>query len=226
MKKTTQLQQSSAGMGDMQDKLKELEEKYKDQPDVLAKETMKMMKTGATAPLKWCMSMLIQLPIMIGLYRVIMDFSQQHITQTDIYSFLNMIAPNVIKYLDVANVSPYFFGLNLFDKNSIILAVIVWVLMFLQTRLTMLMQSKNPKPQPTMAPGGQQLPDMQKMMGPMNIFMVFMMVSIVYTIQNGVWLYLAITTLVSVIQYTIQNKELIRISWLTRGVDKKKLTNK
>jgi membrane protein insertase Oxa1/YidC/SpoIIIJ len=34
------------GMGDMQGKMKELEVKYKDQPDVLMKESMKLMKTG------------------------------------------------------------------------------------------------------------------------------------------------------------------------------------
>ena len=54
----------------------------------------------------------------------------------------------------------------------------------------------------------------------MNIFMVFMMMSIIYSTQNGLGLYLVVTTLISVIQYSIQNWALIKISWLTRSVDK------
>lgn len=220
---TKQQAQMQGGMWDMQEKLKEVEEKYKDQPEVLAKETMKVMKTTGMWPLKWCLWMLIQLPIMIGLYRVIMNFSQNKIVAGDVYSFLS---PFISRFVDIHNVSSRFLGLDLFAKNSIILTVVGWVLIFLQTRLTSLMQSKNTKQQPVAGFGWQQLPDMQKMMGPMNIFMVFMMMSVIYSIQNGVGVYLVVTTLMSVIQYTIQNRGLIKISRLTRGVDKDKIAKK
>ena len=44
-KQQAQMQAGGGGMGDMQEKLKEVQEKYKDQPDLLAKETMKTMKS-------------------------------------------------------------------------------------------------------------------------------------------------------------------------------------
>ena len=222
-KQQAQMQAGGGGMWDMQEKLKEVQEKYKDQPDVLARETMKTMKSTGMWPLKGCLGMLIQLPIMIWLYRVIMNFSQNKIVSSDIYSFL---APFLTKFIDIQNISPYFLWLNLFDKNSIILTVVGWILIFAQTRLTTLMQSKNAKPQIAVWPGGQQLPDMQKMMWPMNIFMVFMMMSVIYSTQNWLGLYLVATTLVSVIQYSIQNRSLIKISWLTRSVDKNIIAKK
>lgn len=67
---------------------------------------------------------------------------------------------------------------------------------------------------------------MQKMMGPMNIFMVFMMGTFIRSTQNGVGLYLVVTTIFSVVQYLIQNREIVKIARLTRGVDTAKIVSK
>ena len=66
------------------------------------------------------------------------------------------------------------------------------------------------------------MPDMSKMMWPMNIFLVIMMWSFIYSTQNGVGLYLVVTTLFSVVQYTIQHRQQLKIKWATRNVDPKK----
>jgi len=54
---------------------------------------------------------------------------------------------------------------------------------------------------------------MSKMMGFMNIFLVFMMGSFVYSTQAGVGLYIVITTLFSVLQYAYQYRVLLRAKW-------------
>jgi len=67
--------QMQKGMGSMQDKLKEVQEKYADDQQRLAQETMKVMKSDGLAPLKGCMSLLVQIPVFFGLLYVIRAFA-------------------------------------------------------------------------------------------------------------------------------------------------------
>jgi membrane protein insertase Oxa1/YidC/SpoIIIJ len=75
------------------------------------------------------------------------------------------------------------------------------------------------KAAPVAVPGGPEMPDMTKMMWPMNLVMVFMMGTFIWQAQSGVWLYLVVTTLFSVIQFAIQNKEVLKVKWMTRDVE-------
>lgn len=218
-KQQTAMQQ---GMGDMQSKLKELEEKYKDDPQTLAQESMKIMKTGGMAPLKWCLGLLVQLPIFIGLLYVIRSFASGSIAADSIYSFM---VPFAGQFTNLANINHYFLGMDLFANHNVALTVIWCIFVYAQTKLTTLSQAQQPKA-PIVAPGGQAMPDMQKMMGPMNLFMVFMMGTFIWSTQNGVGLYLVVTTIFSVVQYLIQNRNTVKIAWLTRGVDTAKIVNK
>lgn len=47
----------------------------------------------------------------------------------------------------------------------------------------------------------------------MNIFLVFMIGSFVYTMQTGVGLYIVTTTIFSVGQYAIQYRVLLKAKW-------------
>jgi membrane protein insertase Oxa1/YidC/SpoIIIJ len=61
---------------------------------------------------------------------------------------------------------------------------------------------------------------MGKMMGFMNIFLVFMIASFVYTMNAAVGLYLVTTTLFSVVQYGWQYREILKIErkgWISKG---------
>lgn len=210
-------------MGDMQWKLKELEEKYKDQPEKLAQESMKLMKDGGLAPLKWCLWLLIQLPIFIGLNNVIRNFWSGNISADHIYSFF---VPFTQQYIHLENIQHVFLGIDLFKNHNVWLTLVGAVLIFLQTKLTMMLQSKNAQATPATLPWWQQMPDMQKMMMPMNIFMVFMMWAFIWNTTSGLGLYIVVSTLISVIQYTVQNREFLKIKWMTRWVDTAKLVNK
>lgn len=202
------------GMWDMQGKLKELEEKYKDQPDVLMKESMKIMKTNGMWPLKWCLGILIQLPVFIGLINVVRSFASGTIANDSIYSF---ITPLAWKFTQLSSINHRLFGMDLFANHNIALTVVGCIFVYAQTKLTMMFQAKQAKA-PALAPNGQAMPDMTKMMWPMNLFMVFMMGTFIWSTQNGVGLYLVTTTIFSVIQYSIQNREMIKIKWMTRNV--------
>ena len=213
---TKQQSQMQQWMGDMQKKMKDLQDKYADDPQMLSQESMKLMKSWGMAPLKWCLGMLVQIPVFIGLLYVIRSFAEGTISPDSIYSFM---VPLAWQFIDLKNIDHNFFGLDLFAKNNIPLTIIWAIFVFCQTKLTMMFQPAQPKP--AMSPTGQAMPDMSKMMWPMNIFLVIMMWSFIWSTPNGVGLYLVVTTVFSVVQYVIQHREMIKIKWATRNVDPK-----
>ena len=66
---------SMKGMQILQPKMKELQEKYAKQPEKLQKELAIIYKETAVNPLAGCLPMLIQMPILIGIFYAIRDFS-------------------------------------------------------------------------------------------------------------------------------------------------------
>lgn len=207
------IKQTSAGndmqkwMWELQPKLTEIQEKYKDDPKKLSEETMKVFKTNWKWPLKWCLMMLIQIPIFLGLYTVIRKISVNEIPADRLYSFFSGFGS---QYLDPANISHNFLWINLLETKNILLTVIAAVWTYFQMKLTTLAKPATPA---AWQPG---MPDMSKMMWMMNIFMVFMMWSFVYTMNAWVGLYIVTTTLFSVAQYSIQYKALIKAKWIER----------
>ena len=64
-------QKSARRQREMQPKLKELQAKYKDNREQLAQEQMKLYKEAGINPTGGCLTLIIQLPIMLGLYQAI-----------------------------------------------------------------------------------------------------------------------------------------------------------
>lgn len=197
----------SKGMSNIQPKMEEIQEKYKDDPKKLSEETMKLLKKEGAGPMKWCLAMLIQLPVFIGLYYVVRKFAEGAIPQEWLYSFFWNFGHG---FAAGEGIDANFLGMNLFENNNIVLTVIVAVLNFTQFQLTSLTQKAN---KPAAMPGGLQMPDMGNMMLIMNVMMTLMMVSIVYSFAAGVGLYLAVTSLFSVVQYIVQYRVLIKAKW-------------
>jgi len=216
------IKQSSAGndmqkgMWALQPKLAEIQEKYKDDPKKLSEETMKVFKTDGKGAFKGCLMMLIQIPVFIGLYYVIGHMAAATIPQEWLYSFFNSFGARFVEStaLTDGTINTHFFGIDLLWTKNIVLAIIAWVFTFLQTKLTTIAKPATPN-----VPG-QKVPDMGKMMGFMNYFLVIMIGSFVYSMQTGVGLYIVTTTIFSVAQYTRQYKALLKAKrgeWINRG---------
>jgi len=198
------------GMWDLQPKLQEIQEKYKDNPKQLSAETMKVFKTHGKWPLKGCLMMLIQIPVFIWLFTVIRKISNNEIPAEWLYSFM----PFWQKYLDPANINHMFLWIDLLATKNIVLTVVAAVFTYLQMKLTTLA-----KPMTPTVPWAN-VPDMGKMMWFMNIFMVFMIWSFVYSTQSWVGLYIATTSIFSVAQYSIQYRALLKakfLEWRSKG---------
>lgn len=198
-------------MTDMWPKMQELQEKYKDDPETLSKETMKLLKTQWAWPLKWCVWLLVQIPVFLGLLHVIQNMANWELKEWLIYSFLDKIGSG---YLDVNNINHMFLGMDLLQPNNIILTIIAGLLIYLQTTMMSWVQPKPAASSQTL-PNGQAMPDMSKMMPFMNIMMVVMMWSFVYSVKSGVWLYILVSTLVWLLQLVRQYRIVLRAKfWL------------
>lgn len=197
-------------MTDMSPKMQELQEKYKDDPETLSKETMKLLKSQWAGPLKWCVWLLLQIPVFIGLLHVVQNLADGKLQNGLIYSFLEKSGA---WYLDINNINHMFLGIDLLQPHNIVLTVIACALIFLQTNIMSWVQ---PKPAAQKLPGGQNMPDMSKMMPFMNIMMVFMMWSFVYGVKSGVGLYILVSTLVWLVQLIWQYRVVLRakLGWL------------
>ncbi len=198
------------GMWALQPKLNAIQEKYKDDPKKLSEETMKVFKTDGKWAFKWCIQMLIQIPVFIGLYYVIRHMAAATIPQEWLYSFFNSFGARFIESDALKNgvINTHFLGMDLLGTKNIALTVIAAVFTYLQTKLTTITKPATP------TVPGQKVPDMWKMMWFMNIFLVFMIGSFVYSMKTGVGLYIATTTVFSVAQMSRQYRVLLRAEWL------------
>jgi YidC/Oxa1 family membrane protein insertase len=200
------------GMGALQPKLNEVQAKYKDDPKKLSEETMKVFKTDGKGAFKWCLMMLIQIPVFIWLYYVIRHMAAATIPPEWLYSFFNSFGARFIESdaLSSGVINTHFLGMDLLGTKNIALTIIAWVFTYLQTKLTTIAKPITPE-----IPG-QKTPDMGKMMWFMNIFLVFMIGSFVYSMQTGVGLYIVTTTIFSVAQYAWQYRVLLKVKFAER----------
>ena len=98
--------------------------------------------------------------------------------------------------------------MNLLATHNIVLTVLGAIFTFFQTKFTALAQPKAP------SVPGQNTPDMSKMMGTMNYFLVGMIALVVRQMNAAVGLYLVTTTLFSVGQYGYQYRALLKAKWM------------
>ncbi len=66
-------------MQDLQPKMKELQEKYKGNPEKLNKEMASLYKESDVNPLSGCLPLIVQMPILMGIFFAIRDYQYAHI---------------------------------------------------------------------------------------------------------------------------------------------------
>ncbi len=75
----------------IQPKIEALRQKYKNDPKLLNQETMKLWKEEKVNPFQSCLPMMLQIPILIGLYYAIRDGSHLVLSQHLIYDFYQQL---------------------------------------------------------------------------------------------------------------------------------------
>src|SRR3989344_609291 len=109
---------------DLQPKMNEIKEKYKEDKEQQAKALMELYKVHNVNPLSSCLPMLIQFPILIALYFVFIQ-SLNGETLQGIYSFVS--TPD--------HLNPWFLGILDLSKRNIVLAALAGGLQYIQGRM-------------------------------------------------------------------------------------------
>ncbi len=191
--KMTELQKSK--------KWQEMQKKYKDDKNKLAQEQMALYKELGINPMGSCLPMLIQFPIIIGLYqsvtRVMAGSPFQLLDLSKlIYPFINAseLIPLKSQFLWMNMGQPE--RLVIFGVGIPVLTILVVITTFLQSKLM------TPPP----ANPGDQAAQMSKMM---NLYMPLLMGYFAYTLNAGLALYFVVGNLVGIAQYAL----LGRLDW-------------
>jgi YidC/Oxa1 family membrane protein insertase len=196
------------GMQDLQknEKWIAIQEKYKNDKEKLAQEQMALYKELGINPFGSCLPMLIQFPIIIGLYQVIIQAMAT--TPLDMLKLIRHAYPWLqnLNLLDISKLIPlnnHFLWMNLGQPDVIniaglpipipILAILVVITTYLQSKL-MTPPSANPKDQSA------------QMTGMMNLYMPIFMGYLAYTLASGLALYFVVSNVFSILQYAVLGK--------------------
>jgi YidC/Oxa1 family membrane protein insertase len=170
-------------MSELQPKIQEIQQKYKNDKEKQAREMMALYQKEKFNPFGGCLPLLIQLPILIALYRVFWRGLQPG-AMSMLYSFVPN--PGVI--------NPTFLGLINLGEPNIFLAVIAGIIQFFQTKM---LSPKKPKASQKKDQMGQFSELMQKQM--LYFFPIFAVV-ILSRLPSAVGLYWIVTALFSILQ--------------------------
>jgi len=179
----TQAIKSQKTLQDIQPKIKEIQEKYKNDRQSQAKATMELYKTAKINPFSGFLPLLIQLPILIALYQVFWKGLKPE-GLSHLYSFLPHLG----------QIDPTFLGIINLAMPSIFLAVLAGIFQFFQTKMTIL-QSKPTKTAKSAGPDFGQM--MQKQM--LYFFPIFT-IFILWKLPSAIALYWIVTSIFSIIQ--------------------------
>jgi len=167
-------------IAELEPKIKEIREKFKDNKERMAKETMALYSEAKINPLSGIFLILIQMPVLIGLYQV---FSKAVLgDQLDLYSFVSH--PGSINF--------QFLIFDLAGPN-VFLALSSALLIFFQTKLLQAKTKTKPKKR-------KELQFAESFQKQMNYFFPLLTFFILTRVPSAISLYLIVSTAFSVIQ--------------------------
>lgn len=174
---------SQKDLQNLQPKIKELQNRYKDNKEEQAKQLMLFYKNNKVNPFSGCLPLLVQLPILIALYQVFLKgFDPANLSV--LYGFVNN--PGVI--------DPDFMGFLDLSRSSRVLAVLAGITQFWQARMI------SPKKKLPHAPRASDEFMAQAMSKQMLYFLPVLTVVISWGLPAGLALYWVVTTLFTIVQ--------------------------
>lgn len=184
---------SQLAMKAIEPKLQKIREEHATDKKLQTQKTFELYKDNKVNPFTGCLLLIIQLPVIIALYRVVLAGFEPH--SELLYKAVNF----------PQSVSTMFLGLNITEK-SIILAVIIAILQFIQVWLSTKSTKQTSSALTKVSNDGK--PDMQKIMQTqMKYFLPVMVGVITYTLPAAIGIYWAVNIILTIIQeYYIRGK--------------------
>ena len=182
---------SQKALSELQPKIQEIQQKYKDNKEQQSKEMMVLYKNEKINPFGGCLPLLLQLPILIALYRVFWKG-----LSPESMGFLYSFVPNP------GTINPSFLGLINMAEPNLILAFVAGITQFFQTKM-LLPQQKTSKEKTDQM--GQFSTMMQKQM---LYFFPILTVLILWRLPSAIGIYWIVTAVFSIgQQYVIFKKK-------------------
>ncbi len=190
----------------IQPKIKAIQEKHKWNQAMLGQELLWLYKKEWVNPLGSCGLLLIQMPILIVIYHVIQSIDNPS-NYFYIYDFL--------QYFSIEKIQSVFYGIDLLKSwwiVWIILAVVVWILQFIQIKLSLSRTSLSTAKWTTIEKKKDTndfasiMPDPEMMNKFMLYGMPWMVAVFTYFFFAWLWLYWGMTTIFMIFQQILINK--------------------
>jgi YidC/Oxa1 family membrane protein insertase len=185
-------QRSSMRMQAMQPQIQAIQKKYRDNP-VKMQEEFRKVGYNPTETLSGCLPLLIQFPVLIGLYRAIITLLGS--TPQSLFDLTDKIYPQVASWIDLASLLPIankFAWLNLAQPDPFfLLPVLVVSTMFIQQKLLT-------PPTPTMSKEQQQENPMASMTQSMQYTMPLMFGMFSLSFPAGLSIYFILSNIIGI----------------------------
>jgi len=193
---TARQMKSSKAMQELQSSKKwlDIQKKFKDDKEALAQKQMEIYKEMGISPFGSCLPLLIQFPVIIGLYQAIIR--SLAVTPIQLVNLSKHISDGV----NLIPINSHFWWMELSEPERLpIMGVAVPVLAILVV-ITSYIQTKMVTPPTQGAGDGGQGAQMTKMMG---LYMPFFMGYLALTFASGLGLYFIATNLATIAQYML-----------------------
>jgi YidC/Oxa1 family membrane protein insertase len=171
----------------LQPKIKKIQELHKNDKQKQTEALMALYKEHGVNPFISLILLVVQLPILITLYRIILSGLGAGGIGIGLYSFIS--APSVINAM--------FLGILNLKQRSIILVVLAGIAQYFQARLAIYRSPDAGVPSPA-----ERMARQMAFIGPIITIVIF------YNLPAGVGLYWLVSSIFSIIQQIIVNKHL------------------
>ncbi len=195
-----QQQRSSKAMQTLQPELTKLKEKYKNDREKLAQAQMELYKKQGINPLGGCLPLLVQMPILLGLYQAII-----HALAGTPFQLIDLSGRLLLPGLDdLVPLNNMWLGMDLTlppttnPVYALALPLLVMASTFLQSKLTM---PAPPPPEP-----GEQPNQAAQMTRSMTTIMPLMFGFFSLSFSVGLSIYFVVSNLVGILQYSMMGK--------------------
>ena len=208
---TAQQQRSSKRMQQLQPELKKLQEKHKNDREKLAQEQMALYKEHGVNPFGGCFPLLIQFPILIGLYQaIIFTLAATPFQLLDLSG--RFLLPGLDKMVPLENL---WLGMDLSQPPTnnpqwaLALPVLVLVTTWAQSKLTV-------TPTPPQSGSDGRPSQAQAMTQSMTTIMPLMFGFFSLSFSVGLSIYFVISNVIGIIQYSLMGQSKLDLRKLLR----------
>jgi len=184
----------------VQPQIKEIQQKYKNDKERQTRELMAFYKKNRVNPFSGCLPLIVQLIVLIAIYRILFNLSQAGlvVTGADLYSFV--ANPGGVNHL--------FLGIVDLSMPSRTFAILAALAQYYQTKMLMDTQrqkkeaaQKEEKERDTKTGGGQKEPDFAAIMTKQMLYIGPVLTLVIgFTFAAGLSLYWLVSTIFMIAQ--------------------------